>query len=221
LEATLFPVGDLPKPEVRRLARDAGLVTHDKKDSTGICFIGERDFREFLSQYIPAQRGEIRTPDGAVLGEHEGVMYFTLGQRGGLGIGGRRDSGGEPWYVVGKDVASNVLYAAQGNATSWLASTRLCASGLSWVSGSAPAMTFACTAKTRYRQADQACTVEICENDCIVEFDAPQRAVTPGQSVVFYRDEECLGGGVIDATDAPFGGMKRSSNPSSRHREVT
>ena len=207
LEATLFPVGDLPKPEVRRRAREAGLVTHDKKDSTGICFIGERDFRAFLSQYIPAQRGALRTPEGRTLGEHDGVMYYTLGQRGGLGIGGRRDAGGEPWYVVGKDVAANILYAAQGNATPWLNSTRLRAGELSWVAGAAPAATFRCSAKTRYRQPDQACTVEICDNGCIVEFDAPQRAVTPGQSVVFYRDEECLGGGVIDATDAPFGGM--------------
>ena len=208
LAATLFPVGELPKPEVRRLARDAGLVTHDKKDSTGICFIGERDFREFLSRYIPAQRGPMRTPDGKQLGEHDGVMYYTLGQRGGLRIGGRRDAGGEPWYVVGKDVAANVLYVAQGNETPWLNSTRLRASALSWVAGTAPAAEFRCTAKTRYRQADQACRVEICDNGCIVEFDTPQRAVTPGQSVVFYRGDECLGGGIIDVTDAPFGGME-------------
>ena len=207
LAATLFPIGELPKPEVRRLAREAGLPTHDKKDSTGICFIGERDFREFLSHYIPAQRGEIRTPDGKRVGEHDGTMYDTLGQRSGLGIGGRRDGGGEPWYVIGKDVAANVLVVAQGNATQWLDSTRLSASELSWTAAAPPSGEFSCTAKTRYRQPDQTCRVQMREDGCGVEFDMPQRAVTPGQSVVFYRDEECLGGGVIDATDAPFGGL--------------
>ena len=207
LAATLFPVGELSKPEVRRLAREAKLPTHDKKDSTGICFIGERDFHEFLGHYLPARKGEMRTPEGQAVGTHDGVMYFTLGQRSGLGIGGRRDAGGGPWYVVGKDVAANVLYVAQGNETHWLQSSRLCASELSWVAGSPPAEEFRCTAKTRYRQIDQACGVQICDNDCIVEFDSSQRAVTPGQSVVFYRDEECLGGGVIDATDASFGGL--------------
>ena len=207
LAATLFPVGELPKPEVRRLAREAELPTHDKKDSTGICFIGERDFREFLSQYIPARKGEMRTPDGKRIGDHDGVMYYTLGQRTGLGIGGRRDAGNEPWYVVGKSVADNVLIVAQGHATHWLQSQRLRANELTWIAGAAPAMEFACSAKTRYRQADQSCRVKIDDNGCMVEFDTPQRAVTPGQSVVFYRDEECLGGGIIDATDAPFGGL--------------
>jgi len=207
LAATLFPVGELAKPEVRRLAREADLPTHDKKDSTGICFIGERDFREFLGTYIPARKGEMRTPDGSVLGEHDGVMYYTLGQRTGLGIGGRRDAGSEPWYVVGKQVAENVLLVAQGNETHWLYSSMLRASELSWVAGMAPAAEFRCTAKTRYRQIDQACVVRIGVAGCDVQFDMPQRAVTPGQSVVFYRDEECLGGGVIDTTDAPFGGI--------------
>ena len=207
LAATLFPIGELPKPEVRRLAREAGLPTHDKKDSTGICFIGERDFREFLGHYIPARRGEIRTPDGKRVGEHSGVMYYTLGQRSGLGIGGRRDADGEPWYVVGKDVAANVLIVAQGNATRWLDSTTLIASELNWTAGAAPSAEFSCSAKTRYRQPDQACKVCMRDAGCTVEFDAPQRAVTPGQSVVFYRGEECLGGGIIDATDAPFGGL--------------
>jgi len=207
LARTLFPVGDLPKPEVRRLACDAGLATHDKKDSTGICFIGERDFRAFLGQYLPARRGEMRTPDGKTLGEHDGVMYYTLGQREGLGIGGRRDTSGEPWYVVGKDVARNVLIVAQGNATPWLASTQLRAGELSWVLGAAPAREFVCTAKTRYRQADQPCRVALRDDGCLVTFETPQRAVTPGQSVVFYDGEQCLGGGVIEATDAPFGGL--------------
>jgi len=207
LTTTLFPVGDLPKPEVRRLARAAELPTHDKKDSTGICFIGERDFREFLGHYLPARQGEMRTPEGKRIGEHDGVMYYTLGQRTGLGIGGRRDASSAPWYVVGKDVAANVLFVAQGNETHWLYSSKLRASEMSWTAGATPTAEFRATAKTRYRQADQACSVRICDNGCIVEFDTPQRAVTPGQSVVFYRDEECLGGGVIDATDAPFGGM--------------
>jgi len=211
LAATLFPVGDLPKADVRALARDAGLPTHDKKDSTGICFIGERDFREFLGHYIPAQRGELRTPEGARIGEHDGVMYYTLGQREGLGIGGRRGASTAAWYVVGKDVTKNVLYVAQGGESDWLQSQRLVASGLSWTSGSAPDGEFACTAKTRYRQADQACRVVITEAGCEVIFDVAQRAVTPGQSVVFYRGDECLGGGIIDATDAAFGGLRKAA----------
>ena len=207
LAATLFPIGELPKPEVRKLAQAAGLPTHAKKDSTGICFIGERDFREFLGHYLPARPGRLRTPDAGDVGEHDGVMYYTLGQRSGLGIGGRRGAGAEAWYVVGKDVTANVLYVAQGNENRWLNSRRLRASGLTWVAGEPPVADFACTAKTRYRQADQGCRVRLEGDTCLVEFASDQRAVTPGQSVVFYRDEECLGGGVIDATDAPFGGM--------------
>jgi len=210
LAATLFPVGELPKPEVRRIASEAGLPTHAKKDSTGICFIGERDFREFLGRYIPAQPGPMRSTAGVELGEHTGVMYYTLGQRNGLRIGGRRDAGTDPWYVVGKDVGTNVLYLAQGVDNHWLYSTRLLAGELSWVSGAAPAAEFRCSAKTRYRQADQACEVRVTGARCEVVFDEPQRAVTPGQSVVFYRDDECLGGGIIDATDAPYGGLSES-----------
>ena len=206
LAATLFPVGELPKPEVRRIAREAGLPSHAKKDSTGICFIGERDIREFLGRYIPARPGVIQTPDGAEIGEHQGAWYYTLGQRGGLGIGGRRDSSGEPWYVVGKDVPRNILYAVQGGASDWLLSRRLMASAPNWVAGSAPAATFRSLAKVRYRQPDQACTVFVEGQVCRVEFDEPQRAVTPGQSVVFYDGEVCLGGGVIECSDAPFGG---------------
>ncbi|HVT33889.1 MAG TPA: tRNA 2-thiouridine(34) synthase MnmA [Rhodanobacteraceae bacterium] len=206
LSATRFPIGGMRKPDVRRLALEAGLPTHAKKDSTGICFIGERDFRSFLSGYIPARQGEIRTPDGTTVGEHAGVFFYTLGQRGGLGIGGRSGSDGDPWYVVGKDVARNVLIAAQGNANEWLRSRRLVATELSWVAGSAPAGQFRCAAKTRYRQADQACEVHVAGNRCEVAFDEPQRAVTPGQSVVFYDGEVCLGGGIIQRSDAPFGG---------------
>ncbi len=211
LAATVFPVGDLPKPDVRRLAAEAGLPTHAKKDSTGICFIGERNFREFLGRYLPARPGEMRTPDGTVLGEHAGTMYYTLGQRSGLRLGGRRAAGADPWYVVGKDVEANVLYLAQGVDNPWLQSQRLQASALSWVGGAAPAAEFRCSAKTRYRQDDQPCSVRLTGAGCEVAFDAPQRAVTPGQSVVFYRGEECLGGGVIDATDAAFGGLPGGS----------
>jgi tRNA-specific 2-thiouridylase len=210
LAATLFPVGELPKPEVRRIASEAGLPTHAKKDSTGICFIGERNFREFLGRYIPAQPGPMRSTDGVDLGEHIGVMYYTLGQRNGLRIGGRRDAGTDPWYVVGKDVGTNFLYLAQGVDNHWLYSTRLVAGELSWVAGAPPAGEFRCSAKTRYRQADQACMVRVTSDRCEALFNEPQRAVTPGQSVVFYRDEECLGGGIIDATDAPFGGLAES-----------
>ncbi|HET8940817.1 MAG TPA: tRNA 2-thiouridine(34) synthase MnmA [Rudaea sp.] len=208
LAATLFPIGELPKPEVRRIAREAQLPTHAKKDSTGICFIGERDFRVFLGRYIPARKGELQTPDGRRIGEHDGVMYYTLGQRTGLGIGGRSESSGQPWYVVGKNVADNILYVAQGNETAWLHSHRLRANEATWVSGHPPAREFHCTAKTRYRQPDQACVVSIDGEHCTVAFESSQRAVTPGQSVVFYRDDECLGGAIIDATDAAFGGMK-------------
>ncbi|MFA7321000.1 MAG: tRNA 2-thiouridine(34) synthase MnmA [Dokdonella sp.] len=206
LASTLFPIGNLPKPEVRRIAREAGLPTHAKKDSTGICFIGERDIREFLGRYIPARSGEIRTPDGTRVGEHQGAWYYTLGQRGGLGIGGRRDSSGAPWYVVGKDVAQNILYAVQGDANEWLQSRRLAASGLHWVAGVAPAREFRCTAKIRYRQADQDCLVSVQGADCVVAFDQPQRAATPGQSIVFYDGECCLGGAIIERSDAPLGG---------------
>ncbi|WP_345776907.1 tRNA 2-thiouridine(34) synthase MnmA [Dokdonella sp.] len=216
LAATLFPLGELHKSEVRALAREAGFATHDKKDSTGICFIGERDFRQFLSGYLPAQPGPMRTPDGVAVGEHPGVFYFTLGQRSGLGIGGRRGSEGEPWYVVGKDVADNVLYVAQGNANDWLQSHTLDAAELTWIAGAAPAAEFRCTAMTRYRQADQACRVEVDGERCRVHFDDAQRAVTPGQSVVFYDGDVCLGGGVIERSDAPFGGLR----PAPRRSEV-
>jgi tRNA-specific 2-thiouridylase len=208
LASTLFPLGGVEKADVRGIARDAGLATHDKKDSTGICFIGERDFRAFLSEYIPAQPGPMRTPDDVTVGEHAGVFYYTLGQRSGLGIGGRRGAEGEPWYVIGKNVADNVLYVAQGNANHWLQSHRLAASATTWVAGAAPAATFRCTAMTRYRQAPQACTVELDGSGCTVAFDEAQRAVTPGQSVVFYDGDVCLGGAVIECSDAPYGGWE-------------
>jgi tRNA-specific 2-thiouridylase len=203
LAATLFPIGHLPKPEVRRLARAAGLPTAGKKDSTGICFVGERDFREFLGRYLPARRGEIRSIDGALLGEHEGVFFYTLGQREGLGIGGPRGRGAEPWFVVGKDVASNVLLVDQGHDSAWLQSGSLRTEPAHWVAGAPPAAEFRCTAKVRYRQRDEEASVRVAADGSLeVGFERPQRAVTPGQSVVLYRGDECLGGAVILATDA-------------------
>jgi tRNA-specific 2-thiouridylase len=210
LAATLFPIGEIEKSQVRVMAQQASLPTHAKKDSTGICFIGERDFREFLSQYIPARPGEMRTPEGKLIGEHQGVMYYTLGQRNGLGIGGRHGASGEAWYVVGKDVAANVLYVAQGGENHWLYSNHLTTEAPTWVAGAAPAVRFRCTAKTRYRQPDQACTVQLRGDGLLVEFDEPQRAVTPGQSVVFYDGDACLGGAVIATTDAPYGGWSET-----------
>ena len=203
LSRTRFPLGDLPKTEVRRIAEEAGFINHDKKDSTGICFIGERHFREFLSRYIPAQPGEMRTPEGEKIGQHAGLMYYTLGQRQGLGIGGRKDSTGEPWFVAGKDMDNQILYVVQGDHP-WLWSQNLMADELSWVAGHPPQFPCRAAAKTRYRQPDQACTITQDENGHIqVEFDEKQCAVTPGQSVVFYLDDDCLGGGIIVSTDAP------------------
>ena len=206
LAATLFPLGEMRKPDVRRLAREAGLPIHAKKDSTGICFIGERDFRSFLAHYLPARPGAIRTPAGRTLGEHSGIMYYTLGQRQGLGLGGVRDTSHRPWYVVGKDITAGALIVAQDE--HWLLSRRLTASALTWVDGMAPAPTFRCTAKTRYRQDDQDCEVRITAATAEVRFAAPQRAVTPGQAVVFYAGDCCLGGGTIEMTDAAYGGLE-------------
>ncbi len=196
LRCALFPLGQHTKHNVRLIAARAGLPVAEKKDSTGICFIGEKDFRLFLSQYLPAQPGEIRSFEtDEVLGRHEGLMYHTLGQRKGLGIGGA----GEPWFVVEKDLQQNVLYVVQGRDHAALFSHGLSASGLHFVSGSAPASSFACTAKFRYRQPDQAVTVRLQSPDaCRVTFAQPQRAITPGQAVVFYQGGECLGGGTID-----------------------
>ena len=199
LRQSLFPLGELPKPEVRRLAEQAGFDNFDKKDITGICFIGERDFREFLSRYIPRQPGEIRTPEGDVIGEHHGLSFYTLGQRQGLGIGGLKGQPGGPWYVVGKDMQANVLIVAAGHDHPLLQSGGLTASQLSWVSGEAPSEPVRCAAKTRYRQSDQPCLLTPHADGSVrVEFDRPQRAVTPGQSVVFYLADACLGGGIIE-----------------------
>jgi tRNA-specific 2-thiouridylase len=194
LARTLFPLGELLKPQVREIARAAGLPNFDRHDSTGICFIGERNFREFLARFLPAQPGEIRTLAGALKGRHDGLMYYTLGQRQGLGIGGA----GEPWYVVGKDLVRNTLYVAQGGEHPALYRQSLTAGELHWIA-EAPAAPLRLHARMRYRQPEQDCLLEMREGCAHVRFDAPQRAVTPGQSVVFYLGDECLGGGVIEA----------------------
>ncbi len=195
LSKTLFPLGELLKPEVREIARAAHLPTHAKKDSTGICFIGERDFRTFLSRYLPKQPGEMETPDGRCVGQHEGLMYYTLGQRQGLGIGGQ----GEPWFVAGKDMQRNVLVVVQGHEHPLLLKDTLVAQDLNWIAGHAPEITPPYAAKTRYRQQDAACRITQLANDQIaLKFDTAQWAVTPGQSVVMYEGETCLGGGVIE-----------------------
>ena len=199
LAHALFPVGELRKAEVREMARKYNLVTHDKKDSTGICFIGERRFKDFLSRYLPARPGEMRTPDGELIGQHDGLMYYTLGQRQGLGIGGRRDGDDTPWYVVGKDVEHNTLLVGQGHDHPLLFSNGLSAGQLHWVAGHAPLPPYPCRAKVRYRQGDQSCTITALHGDrCQVVFAEAQRAVTPGQSIVFYDGEVCLGGGIIE-----------------------
>ncbi|MEM6049595.1 tRNA 2-thiouridine(34) synthase MnmA [Erwinia sp. P7711] len=197
---SLFPVGELAKPEVRRIAEELELVTAKKKDSTGICFIGERKFRDFLGRYLPAQPGAILNPEGEVVGEHQGLMYHTLGQRKGLGIGGTKEGSEEPWYVVDKDVANNVLVVAQGHDHPRLMSVGLIAQQLHWVDRETLQAPLRCTVKTRYRQADIPCTVmPLGEDRLEVRFDEPVAAVTPGQSAVFYLGEVCLGGGVIEA----------------------
>ena len=205
LAKTLFPLAGLPKPEVRRMAEAAGLHVAVKKDSTGICFIGERPFKEFLMRYLPPKKGEIRRlDDERVLGEHDGLTFHTLGQRRGLQIGGVKGGKGsasgdhEAWFVAGKDMARNILYVVQGHEHPALLRDELCADQLSWISGEAPQLHRAYAAKTRYRQADAACVIESLEaGRCRIRFTEPQWAVTPGQSVVIYDQHVCLGGGVI------------------------
>lgn len=195
IKKVMFPLGGYEKKEVREIAKEAGLATANKKDSTGICFIGERNFKEFLSEYLPAQPGQMETLDGKVMGKHDGLMYYTIGQRHGLGIGGA----GEPWFVCGKDLERNVLYVCQGFDNEALYSDSIIATKVNWISDRPKPSTFHCTAKFRYRQPDHGVTVTILDNHRVrVDFDAPIRAVTPGQAVVFYDGEECLGGGTID-----------------------
>lgn len=189
------------KAEVRAIAEKHGLATAKKKDSTGICFIGERRFSDFLKQYLPAQPGDIETTEGEVIGRHHGLMYHTIGQRQGLGIGGLKDASDEPWYVLHKDLARNVLVVGQGNEHPWLFSRALLASDIFWVNPVDLGSPRQLTAKVRYRQSDQRCTLERTASGYRAVFDEPQRAVTPGQSVVFYDGEVCLGGGVIEAAE--------------------
>ncbi|WP_137788781.1 tRNA 2-thiouridine(34) synthase MnmA [Bacillus sp. E(2018)] len=195
LQKVLFPIGELKKPEIRKIAEAAGLATAKKKDSTGICFIGERDFKEFLSQYLPAKPGEMQTFEGEVKGKHDGLMYHTIGQRHGLGIGGS----GDPWFVVGKNLKDNILYVEQGFYNEKLYSDSLKAVKAGFVSDKPLPATFKCTAKFRYRQPDMGVTVHVMEDETLhVVFDEAQRAITPGQAVVFYDGDVCLGGATID-----------------------
>ncbi len=208
LAKTCFPLGGLTKPEARTLAREAGLPNHARKDSTGICFIGERRFKAFLQRYLPPKPGEIRTLTGEIKGRHDGAVYYTIGQRHGLGIGGP----GGAWYVVDKDIKRNIIYVAQGDDHPSLFATRLAAHELHWIRGDRPALPLQYCAKIRYRQVDQACSIEWQRGDTVlVTFAHPQRAVTPGQSVVFYDRDVCLGGGVITAALATRAGGRTAS----------
>ncbi len=199
LSKTHFPIGKLEKSEVREIAKQNGFDTFDKKDSTGICFIGERKFRDFLQNYIPAQQGEIRTLDNKKIGEHEGVMFYTIGQRQGLGIGGQREHSEEPWYVCGKDVDLNHLYVVQGHEHESLYHCKLLTQEFHWIAGKPPSSLEKLKAKSRYRQTDQACKIHsVTESIYEITFNEPQWAITPGQSVVLYQDDKCLGGAIIE-----------------------
>jgi len=199
ISRSLFPVGELDKSKVRQIAEDNGFVTSKKKDSTGICFIGERRFSDFLKQYLPAQPGRMVTPEGVDMGEHQGLMFYTLGQRQGLGIGGIKDASDEPWFSLQKDLNTNTLIVGQGVEHPLLYTNNLMASDVHWINGAPADGNLQCYTKTRYRQPDQLCNLTLdASGNCHVIFDQPQRAVTPGQSVVFYLNDHCLGGGVID-----------------------
>jgi tRNA-specific 2-thiouridylase len=198
LSRTLFPIGHLYKREVRRIAREYGLPNFSKKDSTGICFIGERPFREFLNRYLPHEPGEIQTPEGVSLGKHAGLMYYTIGQRQGLGIGGRKEGDGEPWFVSDKNMATNTLTVVQGHNHPDLYRDSLTATDLTWINGRTPHCNWVYAAKIRYRQPDAPCAItDIDDDECEIEFAQPQWAIAPGQSVVVYESNVCLGGGVI------------------------
>lgn len=203
LSKAVFPVGDMRKTDVRALAHEIGLPVASKKDSTGICFIGERPFREFLNRYLPTQPGPIKTDDGRVIGEHIGLSFYTLGQRKGIGIGGSREGNGEPWFVARKDLKTNTLWVVQGHDHPWLLTHNLTAVHASWVSGQAPTPDESVTVKTRYRAPDGSCRVLGSSGDTIeLAFPDPQWAATPGQSAVLYQGDVCLGGGFIDRIDA-------------------
>ena len=204
LRNSLFPIGEMEKPEVRHKAEAAGLVTHNKKDSTGICFIGERKFSTFLERFLPAQPGEIASDSGEIIGEHNGLMFYTIGQRHGLGIGGRKGSEESPWFVYGKDLDHNRLLVCQGHQHPCLMANSLTASQLTWISEHPPAIPLQATAKIRYRQVAQSCAVTLREDGLAeVRFDQPQRAIAPGQSIVFYQEQICLGGGIIEYAGSP------------------
>lgn len=198
LQKAMFPIGHLEKAEVRQIAERAGLATANKKDSTGICFIGEKNFKQFLSHYLPAQKGRMMTIEGRDMGEHAGLMYYTIGQRGGLGIGGQQGGDNAPWFVVGKDLSQNILYVGQGFYHDSLMSTSLDASNIHFTRTMPEKFTMKVTAKFRYRQPDSDVTIMVNKDKANVIFEEPQRAITPGQAVVFYNGNECFGGGIID-----------------------
>lgn len=201
LRHVLFPIGDIPKPKVRAIAKEYGLATFEKKDSTGICFIGERDFRLFLSKYLAPQEGTFQTLSGKVVGKHQGASLYTIGQRKGMGIGGA----GDAWFVVGKDVSQNIVFVEQGTRHPALYADHLFAAELTWVAAPPASLPFLCHSKIRYRQPDQACTIqEIRDGKALVTFDVPQRAITPGQSIVFYDGNICLGGGIIQSAGPSY-----------------
>ena len=198
LKRTLFPIGSMDKEQVRQIARENSLITSDKKDSTGICFIGERPFPDFISNYVSEKIGKIVDENGNELGEHKGLQYYTLGQRQGIGIGGQKGNNNEPWYVAGKDMDTNTLVVVQGNDNPLLFSRELITRNL-YLLNEDIEQKFNGAAKVRYRQEDQECEIEILEGKIQIRFEKPQRAVTPGQSVVIYKNNECLGGGEIES----------------------
>lgn len=200
LSKTIFPLGDITKDEVRQIAEQNNFANHDKKDSTGICFIGERDFKAFLQQYLPAQPGDIINTDGKIIGKHDGLMYYTLGQRKGIGVGGGHGKTEEPWYVVKKDLENNHLIIGQGHNHPGLYSKQITAGQLHWIAEEPNNFPFECSAKIRYRQKNQKCTITNIENEiAIIKFTVNQFAPAPGQSIVFYKNDECLGGGIIES----------------------
>ena len=199
LKHAIFPIADYLKKQIRKIAQKAGFFNHQKKDSTGICFIGEKKFKQFLQRYIPVKHGDIVTLTGKKLGIHDGIMFYTIGQRQGIGIGGQSNSTNDPWYVLEKKLNSNELVVVQGKNNPALFKQRLITSKLHWIAGNQPSNFFSCKAKIRYRQVEQHCHVELKSIDkCQVTFQIPQRAITPGQSIVFYNDAICLGGGIIE-----------------------
>lgn len=213
LAHSLFPVGHLDKPIVRQLAQEANLITHNKKDSTGICFIGKREFKTFLQDFMLSQAGEIKTPEGVTVGKHDGLMYYTLGQRQGLKIGGIKGSLTLPWYVIGKNLAQNILYVTQEPSHPWHFSSKLTAIQMHWVKGTPPAPSFEALIKVRYRQESQPARVKVIDTQTtIIEFLHPQKAVTPGQSAVIYQDNICLGGGIIAVTDSVGGLLSNTTD---------